>query len=85
MLPSEIIAVSSGIHTKYINTFYVKNAEFQYVNTGGTQSNQQTAKCWFLWRAQTFCNKLDLSCFVTILIFTDGIYKQLMWFPSLKC
>jgi hypothetical protein len=39
MLYSEIIAVCSQIHTKYINTLCGQNAGFVYVKPGGTYSN----------------------------------------------
>jgi hypothetical protein len=39
MLYSEIIAVSSQIHTKHINTLFGQNVELLNVKRGGTYSN----------------------------------------------
>jgi hypothetical protein len=44
MLYSEIIAFSSQIHTKYINTPCGKNVELLNVKTGGTYSNHWALK-----------------------------------------
>ena len=39
MLYTEIIAVSSAIHTKHINTLCGQSVEFVNVKPGGTYSN----------------------------------------------
>ena len=45
MLYSEVIAVCSQIHTKYINTMCGKNVELQHVKLGGSYSNHSAVKC----------------------------------------
>ena len=44
MLYREIIAVSSQIHTKHINTLCGQNAELLSVKPGGIYSNHWAAK-----------------------------------------
>ena len=47
MLHTDITAVSSGIHTKHINTLREPNSGFENVNTGGTRSNQRANEVCF--------------------------------------
>jgi hypothetical protein len=51
MLYREIIAVSSEIHTKHINTLCGQNVELLNVNPGGTYSNHGALKGYSLYRA----------------------------------
>ena len=48
MLYADIMAVCSEISTKHTNTLRGRNAGFENVNTGGTQSNQRADEGW-LW------------------------------------
>jgi hypothetical protein len=44
MLFRETVAVYCENHTKHTNTLCKQNAEFQYVEAGGTYSNHRTLK-----------------------------------------
>jgi hypothetical protein len=51
MLCREIIAVSSEIHTKHINTLCGQNVELVNVKPGGTYSNHWALKGYSPYRA----------------------------------
>jgi hypothetical protein len=61
MLYREIIAVSSEIHTKHINTLCGQNVEFVNVKPGGTYSNH------WAWRVgQNNCPILLTSTHISL-------------------